>query len=348
MEKKKKVLMLGPDRSVHGGISSVVNQYYEAGLSEWIDLTYIGTMVEGSKIRKLFQAGMAYFKFCFCLSFCDIVHIHMASDNSYYRKAVFIRTAKRLGKKIVIHQHGGDFPTFYQKQLNDKGRERVRKTLSMADVFLVLAPAWKSFFENIVDAGKIVVFPNRIQIPDLAEKHYGQKKLLFLGRICIDKGIRELLGAVLMLRRTYPDLHLYLGGIWEEEELKREILRYPETITFLGWVAGEEKTKILQECDLFVLPTYYEGQPVSVLEAMAAGCVVIASSVGGIPQMIEDGKTGMLILPKNQQALEEAIEKALGDTEYDRGLGKAAREKAQKEFSIEKSIEELVKLYGNL
>lgn len=104
--------MIGPDRSVHGGISGVVNNYYEAGLDRKIDLCYIGTMVEGSKFRKLGQAAKAFCLFCIKLPCYDIVHVNMASDSSYYRKSLFIKAAKHAGKKIVIHQHGGDFETF--------------------------------------------------------------------------------------------------------------------------------------------------------------------------------------------------------------------------------------------
>ena len=85
--------MLGPDRSVHGGISGVVNNYYEGGLDEKVKLRYIGTMVEGSKIRKLWQAVKAYLLFLLVLGGYEIVHVNVASDSSYYRKSVFIRTA---------------------------------------------------------------------------------------------------------------------------------------------------------------------------------------------------------------------------------------------------------------
>ena len=108
-----KVLMLGPDRSVHGGISQMVNNYYDSGLDQKVELRYIGTMVEGSKFRKLLQAVWAYIRFCVHLGQSRIVHVNMASDASYYRKSVFVRTARLCGKKLIIHQHGGDFETFY-------------------------------------------------------------------------------------------------------------------------------------------------------------------------------------------------------------------------------------------
>jgi len=215
-----KILMIGPDRSVHGGISGVVNNYYDAGLDKKIDLTYIGTMVEGSKLRKLMQAGIALIKYICCLPGCEIVHVNVASDASFLRKSVFIQLAHLWKKKLVIHQHGGDFEGYYGTG-SDKRRAYVKKIFGMADAFLVLAPFWKDFFGKILPQEKITVLPDAIQIPAGAQKEYGQQKMLFLGRLCKAKGICELLASVRNLLKKYPDLKLYLGGIWEEPELKQ-------------------------------------------------------------------------------------------------------------------------------
>ena len=79
MGDKIKVLMVGPDRSVHGGISAIVNSYYEAGLNHEVDLNYIGTMREGSKLKKLFVAIGAYLEFVSRVKDCDVVHVNVAS-----------------------------------------------------------------------------------------------------------------------------------------------------------------------------------------------------------------------------------------------------------------------------
>lgn len=347
-ENKMKVLMVGPDRSVHGGISGVVNNYYEAGLNRKIDLCYIGTMVEGNKFRKFLKAVNALLLFCLKVPFFQIVHVNVASDSSYYRKSFFIKVAKAFGKKIVIHQHGGDFPTFYDKQLNNKGKEQVRKTFAMADVFLVLSSEWKTFFSHIVQERKIIVFPNTIRIPPAVEKQYGQHKILFLGRLCRTKGIEELLKAVEELSKEYPDLKLYLGGVWEDRELQLFAAANSSCVIDLGWITGKEKSKYLSECDLFVLPTYFEGQPVSVLEAMAYSCTILASKVGGIPQMIEDGQTGILLRPKDILSLKDGLRRALGDAKLCARLGTSARRKVEAEFSIEKSMEELLRVYESV
>lgn len=334
--------MIGPDRNVHGGISGVVNQYYEAGLDKKIKLKYIGTMKEGSKLYKLAVAALAYVRFVTALPGYDIVHVNVASDSSFIRKSVFIRTAKLFGKKLVIHQHGGDFTTFYYKESSEKNQKKIREVLNMADVFLVLAPFWKDFFAKLRDPSGIVVLPNSINIPDAYHKKYDQKKILFLGRLCEAKGIRELLMCIRKLRAEYEDVQLYVGGIWEDKELWELAKQNQDAVTFLGWIDGNEKAKWLRECDIFVLPSYFEGQPVSVLEAMANYCGVVATRTGGIPMMVEDGFTGVLVEPKNAGDLYRGLSELLGDPKKCERLGLAAREKVEKEFSIEQSIKVLV------
>ena len=344
-EKHLHILMIGPDRSVHGGISGVVNNYYEAGLAQLVDICYIGTMKEGNKLQKLFTALKALILFTGKLSWCDIVHVNVASDVSYFRKSIFIRMAKFFHKKIVIHQHGGDFEGFYYKQLSEKGRRNVKKVLSMGDAFLVLAPAWKDFFGTIIEKEKITVLPDAIQLPEEISKTYGQHQILFLGRLCKAKGIGELLDVFPELLLQYPDLKLYLAGIWEDTELKKAAEAYPGQIVCPGWITGEEKRKYLCMCDIFVLPSYFEGQSVSLLEAMAYQCACVASRTGGILQMIEEGKTGIFVEPQNAASLKQGLLTVLSDIDLCRQLGSKARQKVEEKFSMDNNISSLLAVY---
>ena len=345
---KAKVLMIGPDRSVHGGISAVVNNYYDAGIEEKVQLTYIGTMVEGSKLRKLLQAIHAYIRFCKALPDYPIVHINMASDSSYYRKSFFVRKAKKAGKKIIIHQHGGDFETFYLHQQNDAGRARIQKVLNMADVFLVLAPPWKEFFGKIIEEQKILVFPDAISVPDAFEKEYGKHRILFLGRICREKGVVELLNVMPELHEKYPDVKLLLGGIWEDEEIREQAEHLSEYVTYLGWVDGAGKQDYLTLSDIFVLPTHFEGQSVAILEGMAYYCAIAASNTGGIPQMIESEKNGLLFEPENEEDLRKTLERLLEDAELCKRLGMSGRNTVEKKFAIQNNMNQLVELYHGI
>lgn len=354
MGDKIKVLMVGPDRSVHGGISAMVNSYYEAGLGNEVDLKYIGTMREGSKVKKLFVAIGAYLEFASLVSSFDVVHVNAASDRSFMRKSYFIRCAKRHGKKVVLHQHGGDFKNYYENQISSKRRSYFREILDMADVMLVLTSSWKEYFGNLTKAEKIIVFPNGVKTAgyeadniDVTFEKKDLNKLLFLGRICTDKGIDELIKAVSELHDTNPRIKLYLGGIYEDERYKRIIEECPFA-EYLGWISGKEKDRYLQECGVYVLPSYYEGLPVSILEAMLHGCVVVSTKVGGIPEIISDGKEGYLVEPKNANELRKAIKKAVEDKAFGKELATNARKRVLEQFSIEKSVVSLVRIYKDL
>ena len=341
--------MIGPDRSVHGGISGLVNGYYHVGLDEKVDLKYIGTMKEGTKLKKLLVACFAYARFFLCVGRYDVVHVNVASDNSFWRKALFIKCAKRCGKKIVIHQHGGNIEEYYEK-LDEKGKESVRSIFGMADVLLVLTDKLNDFFGTIVDKAKIRILPNGVSTQDVDVDVTGKDytKILFLGRICRNKGMSELFAAMDEIHEKRPEITLYLGGIYEDDEYRSEVEKRSSYVKTLGWVMGTLKDEWLDKCGIMVLPSYFEGFPLSVIEGMLHGCAVISTDVGGIPEAIEDGVSGILIKPKDVKGLKDAIESVAGDKEFAERLSRGGIKTAKEKFSLEKNLQKLVEIYRNL
>ena len=343
-----KVLMIGPARSVNGGISAVVNNYYKAGLDRKVDLKYIGTMEDGSKWHKLKIAVKAFVEFVIKVSKYDLVHIHMASDSSLYRKIPFIILTKMFRKKLIIHQHGGNIKQFYYSECSEKRREFIKKVLQKADAFVVVAPYLKDIFKDIVKEEKIIVLPNAIEIPENVSKEYKEQNLLFLGRLCKEKGINELLEAVKELKNDFPKLQLYLGGVWIEEELEKKAEKCGDFIHYLGWIDAEKKKEYLQKCNIFVLPTYFEGLPMSLLEGMAYGCACVATEVGGIPQVVTDRKDGILIPAKEVESLKEVLKKLLEAPILQEELGKNARKTLEEGYDINKSMQKLLQVYQSV
>lgn len=351
-QKEMKVLMIGPARSVHGGVSAVVNNYYAAGLDQQIKLKYIATMVDGSKVRKLIQAMLAYITFLFALPSYHILHVNMAADASCYRKKIFIDTAWLFRKKIIIHEHGGDFEGFYYERCSEKQRTNIKRSLNRAKIFLVLSESWKKFFSEIVDEDKIHVLQNGIVIPTKEKQDYSSHKVLFLGRLCKEKGIGELLEAVPVIQKQIQDFKLILGGVWEEgnEALKEKTRALSETVLCPGWISEKEREALFQECSIFVLPTWFEGQPISLLEAMAAGMCVAASAVGGIPQIMgkESDVTGILLPPKDADTLAGELIKLLKDEEQRRKMGQNARIRIINNYDVNRNVEALVGFYKEI
>ena len=204
------------------------------------------------------------------------------------------------------------------------------------------------FFANIVDKEKIIVFPNSVFIPEVGEKDYTKDKILFLGRLCKEKGISELLDACKELQESGMQLELYLGGVWEDKILKEKADACGSWLHQLGWIGAKEKDKYLRECNIFALPSYFEGQSVSLLEAMSYKCACVASEVGGIPQMLIHEKTGLFSKVKDAESLKKQLERYLKDTALQEEMGRAAGEKIKREFDIQKNMNKLFEIYREL
>lgn len=351
MRQKMKVLMIGAGRDVRGGVSSVVNSYYDAGLDRLCDLTYLPTMEDGSKPKKLFVAALARVRFERLIKENDILHVHMSSDNSFYRKAVFIRKAKKENKKIIIHMHGSTFDLFYKERCNARQKQEVRDIFAMADTVIALSQDWKKFLaEHICEADKIRVIYNAVKLPAPYDKDYGSRKMLFLGILGQRKGTYDLIEVLPQIFRKYPDAHIYFGGDGEREQAEKLCREkgISDHVTFSGWVRGREKERLLRECSVYVLPTYHEGMPMSVLEAMSYGMAVVSTCVGGIPHIITDGENGLLCGAGDPEGLERLLDRVLAEEGLRRRLGNCGVEKIREEFDIQKTVGKLKELYARL
>lgn len=347
---KIKVLMLGPARSVKGGMTSVVDNYFEYGLDKKVDLKYVETINDKNKIFKLAKAIEGYIIFKRSLKNYDIIHIHMASRRSTFRKGKYVKEAKKYNKRVILHIHGAEFKIFYEKECSEKQKQTVREILNLADKIIVLSEEWKEFFSKLVDDRKIEVIYNSIVIPNDFKKDLNVRKMLFLGRYGKRKGIYDLIDVFEELIKDYPDLVLYAGGDGEIEKVKNLVKEkhLENNIKVLGWTTGKEKEKLLQDCLFYVLPSYNEGMPMSLIEGMAYKNVAISTRVGGIPKVITNMENGVLIEPGDKLALCNNIKVLLDNYELRKKLSLNARKTVEKKFNIEKNIESLLKIYNNI
>lgn len=346
MNKKKRVLMVGPARSVKGGMTTVVDNYYDYGLDKIVELKYIESCNDSNKISKFFKEIKGLNEFKKELDNFDVVHIHMASRRSTFRKGKYVRLAIAKGKKVIIHIHGAEYKLFFD-ECNEKQKEYVKETLALADKIIVLSEEWKDYFKNLVDEDKIIVIYNSIVVPEEFEKNVDTNKLLFLGRIGQRKGIYDLIEVIDKLKSKFPNIKLYVGGDGEVEKLKQLIQekQLEKNVEYIGWTSGEKKEKILKECSFYILPSYNEGMPMSVLEGMAYKNIVISTNVGGIPKVIENNKNGILIEPGDKEKLEEELIRLLKNKDLRLKLSKGARKTVELKFNIENIIKKIIKTY---
>lgn len=348
---KPKVLMIGPGRKVRGGISTVVENYYRCDLDKAIDLTYLATMEDGNKAKKLFAAGRAYLSFGRLVKDCDIVHIHMAAQASFDRKALFVARAKKAGKKIVIHQHGGDFDKYFFEQVDEAKRKRIKKIFSFADKIIVLSEEWADFFgKNVCSPKKVEVLYNGVVMPAYVKEDYSDHNVLLLGRLGEPKGTYDLLKAIPRVIEAVPDATFYFAGDGDVEKCKKITteIGLEKYVVFLGWIRDKDKEKHLRSCSTFILPSYHEGMPMSVLEAMSYGLATISTNVGGIPQIIDTGVDGIRVAAGDVAAIERALVDVLTNVSERKRLGNAGRLKIEKKFDLRSNVKRLEEIYREI
>jgi glycosyltransferase involved in cell wall biosynthesis len=174
--------------------------------------------------------------------------------------------------------------------------------------------------------------------------------VLFLGRLEQSKGVFDLLEAISALRAAIPDVHLLCAGEGDRHAVERyaERLGISDAVRFTGWVSPSGKRALLESAAAFVLPSYSAGLPVSLLEAMAAGVPVVASPIGGIPEVVVDAVTGFLVAPGDTQTLERLLRKLLVDRKLGERIGAAASESVRLRFSPERTLAQVEDLYSAL
>lgn len=307
------VLYVAPDLGWKGGISSVVAEYQQA-----IHPFQYQPSTTSEDVRiTLLSFPWLLLQFCFKLltsyRHVKIVHIHGSSRGSFYRKYVFFLLSRYVfRKKVVYHMHGGKFHVFY-REASSFIQQRVRHFINTTDCLIVLSDLWEDYYTENFHPRMVRIIPNIVRAtspPSLNKKTGGPIRFLFLGKIGENKGVYDILE---VLRTHQSDLQdkyiLALGGDGEIEKLQQMITDYQldKSVKFLGFITGKQKKQQLKEADVYLLPSYHEGLPISILEAMSYGLPVISTKVGGIPEVVSPNENGFLIEPGDHTAIFETM-----------------------------------------
>ena len=285
-----------------------------------------------------------------------VIHAHWALPEGFSA----IKLAKRYSIPVIVNLRGSDIHTlpYLSKRLHVMTSEVLTQADSLVavsnslrkqakDQFNLTQPIKvvyngcdvKQFQQNWCSRGEI---RNRFGISD---RHI---LLLYVGSILPAKGMRELVEVIgtILLRRK--DVRLMLIGIGKYQKRMKELVHQAglsEYVHFVGSVKHEKISDWLSAGDIFVFPSYKEGLPNAVLEAMACELPVVATKVGGIPEAVREGKTGYLVAPKDVAGLVEAIEKLIRDPDYAQKMGKNGRQRVLDEFSWDQHTEKMMALY---
>lgn len=307
--KKPLVLILGT--SARGGISSVVNAYESSGFYFFTSSRIISTHVEGGFLKRFSIAIYSILIFLY-LIFSEkilVVHMHMSMRGSFWRKLIFQFISRIAKIPNIVHLHGSEFATFYE---NSSGLVRwlIRYLFNNANSIVVLSRYWCEYISKLTCAPVAVIGNFVVDNVDFS-KHSRprvRKQVLFMGQFGKRKGIYDLIRAFSLVLHKVPDARLYCVGNGDVDGVIDLInsLGISHAVVVPGWVSGQDKEDLLASSGLFVLPSYNEGLPMSIIESMSYSLPVISTCVGGIPEMVCD-KNGVLIEPGVQHQLVDAI-----------------------------------------
>ncbi len=336
---------------VTGGITGVVNDWVEAGITKYVNLEYISTLndIHSSKLTKLIVAVVAYYKLLIkSFGSVDIVHIHLASNMSFYRKLIIFIIAKLCNIKTVVHLHGSEFKDFYNNSWSIQ-KELISYMYNKASAIIVLSESWRSFVSSISSNENIHIIYNGASIKKFQpkEKNNTSITILFMGRLGNRKGVYELLQSFKKLFVKVPQTLLLLGGDGEIEKVQHLVkkMELSEHIKVLGWVSGKQKIDLYGIADIFVLPSYNEGLPVSILEAMASGLPIVSTPVGGIAEAVINEKNGYLVQPGDVEALYKRLLDLCMNSELRETMGKESRCLVSSKFNLEDIVIQVTNVY---
>jgi glycosyltransferase involved in cell wall biosynthesis len=349
-----RIVMAGTDVSTMGGISSVVDVYRGTSLFKDHDIEYLVTHRDGGYVTKFVTAFKALLRLIslLLLGRIGLLHVHLCSRNSCWRKMFFIWPAYVARVPVIVHLHGGAFAEFYDHECGPLRRRLIRATFDRATRVIVLSESWRQWVQGMSARAHIVTLPNPVVSASGGHEQFDRtgRDILFLGRLVEGKGVNDLLAAVARMSSAVAPPHLWLCGEGDIATYRTAAkkLGIEQLVHFPGWVRGEHKASLLGRASMFALPSYQEGLPMSILEAMAAGLPVVSTRVGGIPEAVTDGVEGFLIEPGDVDALADRLGRLLSDPATVKRMGHAARARVEATFAAEHIVARLGMIYAEL
>ena len=342
-----KVLFVGalnvPADGARGGQLTASLNLFNSAIREqieWIPLSSTMETVPAPPVWKRVWAALRRLsRFILLLPKADVALIFAASGMSLIEKSFMAALARSWRRGVVMRMSGG--PMLRESKGNPAVSLALRAGLRSAHVICSQGAFWTRFFADLGAASKVVETPNPLSIPKIAPREFSTtgQRLLYAGWVTRDKGVFDLPPMLAAIRTKCPASILTICGSGDANESlahRFSELGLTSAVRMRGWVSPEELHEEMQGSDVFVFPSYAEGMPNALLEAMLYGLPVVSTGVGAIPDVVRSGQTGTLVPPANVEALTAAVLQALQDPDTALKMAERARQEVADRHDCEK------------
>lgn len=339
----EKVVIVGPDILSQGGMGSVLYAY-----SQFLSpFNYLTTNSRYGTFAGFFNFGMSLLKLPILrIRGKKIMHIHYTGQKSWPRKKILLNFGKLLGYKTIMHCHC-NLPAMTKI----KGISDVMRTLQKADINLTLATEYDNFAKKELKLSSTAIINNTIcGLPEIEAKRGQTVTFLFMGVMTEAKGIFDLVEAAGLLKKHGKKFKLIMAGKGKDEMAVKDLVQkhvLSDYVEFPGWIKGDEKLRSIAKSHVFVLPSYSEGMPMSIIEAKYYSLPTIATKIGATVDIIADEVDGYLVNIGDVEGLAKAMENYIDNPELIKSHGSKSRESAKK-FMPDVVGQNLVKLYKSI
>ena len=381
-----KILFFAPTPPPYSGPESVTEMLLHSDLGKNFRISHIRANFnpvnasKGKLNRHNLLAGLRLFPALAHRMISDRPNIlyTIISENrlGLLRNALVVTLANIFGVKVILHLHGSNFRSYYQHSVYFD-RLVAKYVCRKCHTFIVLANSLKDQFREVLPGGyRVSAVYNAVDAENLFPSVYSYDQLvrsrsmnerrlvvLFMGYHSANKGYFDLMAAIPEVEKACPFVEFVSAG----EAVKRDsfkiygnnpavtIKEKRKLVDFglhrnhaVGTVQGEEKSKLFREADVFVLPSYSEGMPIVVLEAMAAGLPVVTTPVGAISELFHDGSNGFLVNPGKPEEISKALVTLLTNESLREKIGRINYERARLEFNVNRMAYEMCSVFKDV
>ncbi|MCP4416280.1 MAG: glycosyltransferase family 4 protein [Chloroflexi bacterium] len=359
--KQLKILMVGPGRGKPGGILALTDALVPI-LEQEVDLLYFPTVQRFSNsemgqfsLRNIKRAFDQYVRFAQSLYRFrpQLVHVHTSQGMGWLKDTFYIAVSKLFGRRLVLHVHAAEYDELYGRK-SRQWQIYTRYMMNRAEAVIAVSTEWKKALGQLVPLDNIHPFRPCLDVTTFPDKTLNTSdetiNVLFLGTVGARKGVFDLIEAMRCFPADTP-LRLWIAGGGEKEgdldkaRSRIEELQLGDRCELFGIVQGSRKSELLTQAHIFTLPSYNEGLPFAIIEAMAAGLAIVATPVGGIPEVIQDGINGFLVSPGRPEALAGCLLRLANDATRRHKMSRQNREIACRELDVRPYTQRLVALY---